>query len=472
MMGKVTRRTLLVGGGVIGVGALGAGGIATRNWMRDREPAALAAQDARGNLLWSNWSGVAHAYPEKRGAPTSEEELLDILTNGSAPVRPVGSGHSFTALVPTDGTLLTLDGMSGIVSHDAAKQQATVRGGTRLVDLGPALAAIGQEMANLPDINKQSIAGAIATGTHGTGRGIPAVHGAVVAMRLATPSGELIDCDAATRPEVFQAARVGLGAFGVVTQVTLQNQALSRVLKRTEVLPTEDVLEAWPALRKQHRNVEFFILPFTGHAVTVTHDVTDRPLKPRGPDTDTDTLMGLKQLRDWFEFAPSLRRKLAAEELAKIPPDEVVDEGWKLLSNERPVRFNEIEYHVPIDAQIPALREILTAIETHRKDAFFPIEARVIAGDDAWLSPFYQRECGSIAVHAYYREDHDFFFSIIEPIFRRHGGRPHWGKLHSLKAKDFASLYPHWKDAGEVRRALDPQGRMLNDYLKGVFLDG
>src|SRR5690606_12834235 len=171
LMGKVTRRALLVGGGVIGAGAIGVGGLAGRNWLRDREPASLAAQDAKGRLLWSNWSGIAHSYPEKRGAPKSEEELLSILTRAPAPVRPVGSGHSFTALVPTDGTLLTLDGMAGLVSHDAAKNQATVRGGTRLADLGPALAAIGQEMINLPDINKQSIAGAIGTATHGTGRG-------------------------------------------------------------------------------------------------------------------------------------------------------------------------------------------------------------------------------------------------------------------------------------------------------------
>ncbi|MCW0199744.1 D-arabinono-1,4-lactone oxidase [Sphingopyxis sp.] len=471
-MGKVTRRALIAGGSVIGIGAIGAGGLAGRNWLRDREPAALATQDAKGHLLWSNWSGIAHSYPEKRGAPKSEEELLSILTRAPAPVRPVGSGHSFTALVPTDGTLVTLDGMAGLVSHDAAKNQATVRGGTRLADLGPALAAVGQEMINLPDINKQSIAGAIGTATHGTGRGIQAVHGSVVAMRIATPSGEVIDCDAATRPEVFNAARVGLGAFGVVTQVTLQNQPLHRILKRTEVRPTGEVLEDWPALRRKHRNVEFYVLPFTGHSAVITNDITDRPVKPRGPDADTETLMGLKQLRDWFEFAPSLRRKLAAEELAKVPPEEMVDEGWKLLSNERPVRFNECEYHLPIEAQIPALRDVIAAIEEHRKDVFFPIEVRVIAPDDAWLSPFYQRESGSIAVHAYYREDHDFFFTIVEPIFRRHGGRPHWGKLHSLKARDLAALYPRWKDAGEVRRALDPEGRMLNDYLKGIFLDG
>ena len=471
-MNKVTRRALLAGGAAIGAGAIGAGGLAGRNWLRDREPPVLPFEDANGRLLWTNWSGIAHSYPERRAAPRSEEELLDILTKAPWPIRPVGSGHSFTAIVPTGGTLLTLDGMTGLVGHDAATHRATVRAGTRLVDLGPALAALGQEMGNLPDINKQSLAGAMSTGTHGTGRGLPAVHGSVVAMRLATPAGEIIDCDATNRPEIFNAARVGVGAFGVITQVTLQNQPLTRILKRIEVRPTSEVIEDWPALRRRHRNVEFFTFPFTSYSLVVTHDVTDRPVKPRGPDTDTEVMMGLKTLRDWFEFAPSLRRRYADAELAKVPPEDVVDEGWKLLSNERPVRFNEIEYHLPIETQMQALREVIAAIETHRRDVFFPLEARVIAPDDAWLSPFYQRESGSIAVHSYYREEHDFFFSLIEPIFRRHGGRPHWGKLHSLKARDFAQMYPHWKEANEVRRALDPEGRMLNDHLKGIFLAG
>ncbi|MBS0474780.1 MAG: FAD-binding protein [Proteobacteria bacterium] len=471
-MSKLSRRAVVVGGTALGAGAIAAGGLATRNVLRNREPPAIAAQDGQGHLLWSNWSGSAHSYPAARAAPQSEEELLSILTRSPAPVRAVGSGHSFTSLVPTEGTLLTLDRMAGVVSHDPVTNRATVRAGTRLVDLGPALAAIGQEMINLPDINKQSVAGAIATGTHGTGRGIQAIHGSVVAMRIATPGGEVIDCDAGNRPEVYNAARVGLGAFGVVTQVTLQNQPLHRVAKRVEVRPTGEVTEAWPELRAQHRNVEFYVLPFTGYSAVITTDVTDKPVKPRGPDADVDTLMGLKKLRDWFEFAPGLRRKLAGEEMAKIPPEEMVDEGWKLLSNERPVRFNETEYHLPIENQVAALREVIAAIETHRKDVFFPIEVRVIAADDAWLSPFYGRESGSIAVHAYYKEDYQFFFTLIEPIFRRHGGRPHWGKLNTLKARDFAQIYPRWKEAGEVRRALDPQGRLLNPYLKGIFLDG
>lgn len=465
-----SRRTVLtVGAGVAIAAAAGATGY--RAW-RDREPASPPAVDAHGRLLWRNWSGIEHAYPAARAAPDSEAALVDVMKSGVTPIRPVGAGHSFTALAPTDGTLLTLDRMSGLVSHDAKTMQATVRAGTRLGDLGPALAAVGQEMANLPDINKQSLGGALGTGTHGTGRTLKAIHAGVVSMRLVTPRGDVVECSAAKNADIFNAARVNLGAFGAVSEVTLQNGQLQRILKRTEARKMEEAIEDWPTLQGKHRNVEFYVVPFTGLAVVITCDPTDRPVMPRGPDTDVSGLMELKSLRDLTGFVPALRRAMAQAAFRNTPPAEAVDEGWKLLSNERPVRFNEMEFHLPLEEQMAALREVVAAIEAHRPEVFFPIEVRVIDADDAWLSPFYGRLSGSIAVHAYYKDDHKFLLEIVEPILRRHGGRPHWGKLHSLGAKDFAGLYPRWKDANDVRAGLDPEGRMLNPFLRKIFVDG
>lgn len=462
-----SRRRVLIGGAAT-VGVAAAGAVGWRAW-RDREPPSPPATDGKDHLLWRNWSGIQSSYPETRAAPADEGELTQLLKTAQGPIRPVGAGHSFTALVPTAGTLLTLDRMSGLVSHDADKLQATVRAGTRLGELGAELAGIGQEMPNLPDINKQSLAGALSTATHGTGHGLKAIHGEVLSFRLATPSGEVLDCSPTSHPEVYNAARVGLGGFGVLTQATLQNRPLTRVLKRVEARPFEEMCAAWPKLVEQHRNAEFYTIPFTGMTALITADPTDRPVKPRGPDTDTQTLLDLKRLRDLVGLLPPVRKAIAHTLISQIPPEEMVDESWKLLSNERPVRFNEMEFHLPFDAQIPALKEVVAAIETHRNDVFFPIEARIIEPDDAWLSPFYGRRTGSIAVHAYYKDDYAFLFELIEPILRRHDGRPHWGKLNSLKAADFAALYPRWNDAMEVRRALDPQGRMLNPYLKKVF---
>lgn len=464
----VSRRAVLLGSAAAGVA--GVGGLAAQRAWRDREPPTPPMQDEKGRLVWSNWSGKQFSYPAERAAPDSEEKLVELLARAPGPIRPVGAGHSFTRLVPTDGTILTLDGLAGLVAHDAAKLQATVKAGTRLGDLGPALAAVGQEMPNLPDINKQSLAGALSTATHGTGRAYQALHGSVIGLRIVAPKGGVIDCDAVHNADVFNAARVGLGAFGVVSQVTLQNWKLVRVKKRVEARRVEDVMADWPKLVDAHRNVEFFALPFTGMAAVITVDETTEPVKPRGADTDTDVLMDLKRLRDWTGFSSGLRRWVAQTILAAgVEPEEAIDEGWKLLSNERPVRFNEMEYHVPFDAHMPALREVLTTIERHRSDVFFPIEARVIAPDDAWLSPFHDRLSGSIAVHAYYKDDHEFFFELVEPILRRYEGRPHWGKMHSLKAADFAELYPRWKDACAVRATLDPEGRMLNEHLREVF---
>ncbi len=462
-----TRRKVLLGG--VGALALGAGGLAGRRWSLSREPEAPPAIDAQGRVLWSNWAGNATAYPAARAAPASEAELAALLPTAAAPVRPVGSGHSFTALVPTKGTLLSLDRLAGLVSHDAAARTATIRAGTKLSALGPLLAGIGQEMPNLPDINKQTLAGAMATGTHGTGKGFKALHGEVTAMRLVLPSGEVAECSRNQRPELFHAARVSLGAFGVLSQATLQNRPLERVRKVVTLVDTEQLLRDWPGLASQHRNAEFLVLPFTGKSALITHDATTEPVRPRPPDQDVDTLMDLKRLRDLFEFTPALRRRAAQAAMADIPPEVAIGEGWKLLSNERPVRFKEMEYHLPIAEQVGALREVIARIERDAPGVFFPIEARIIAPDDAWLSPFYGRESGSIAVHAWYKEDHDWMFQLIEPVLREAGGRPHWGKLHSLSAAELTALYPMFAEAQALRRTVDPAGRMLNPFVQRIF---
>ena len=324
-------------------------------------------------------------------------------------------------------------------------------------------------MPNLPDINKQTLAGAMATGTHGTGKGLTAIHGAASTLRLVLPDGSVAECSRDQRPELFHAARVSLGAFGVLSEVTLQNRPLERVKKVVTLVETEQMLADWPALAERHRNAEFLVLPFTGKSALITHDATTEPVRPRGADQDSDTLMDLKRLRDLFEFTPDLRRRAARAAMADIPPEVAIDEGWKLLSNERPVRFKEMEYHLPIAEQVGALREVIARIERDARGVFFPIEARIIAPDDAWLSPFYQRESGSIAVHAWYREDHDWMFALIEPVLREAGGRPHWGKLHSLGQRELRQLYPMFAEADKVRRMVDPQGRMMNPFLRRIF---
>jgi len=467
---SVNRRNVLIGSGIGAAAVAGLGGYGYLRATGDKpEPPAPPATNAKGDLVWRNWSGIQHSYPELRVAPKSEDELANIVNAARSPLRAVGAGHSFMPLVPTDGTLMTLDNLAGVTDVDATGI-ATVWAGTRLGDLGPALAAKGRAMANLPDINKQSLGGALGTATHGTGKHLRAIHGDVVGLRLATARNHIMTCDANTNADLFNAARVSMGSLGIITQVKLRTIPNKRLHRRVWLENFQQTLANAETRWKQHRNYEFYAIPFTGLAANITHDETDEPARPRGPDTDTGFLEMLKAVRNLFGNSTGMRESTARFLLETFgTPEEAVDEGWKLLSTERPVRFNEMEFHMPADAQLSALQEVVATIEKHRPDVFFPIETRRIATDDAWLSPFQGGEHGSVAVHAYYKDDYDFFFTLIEPIFRRHGGRPHWGKLNNLKTKDFASLYPRWNDFVALRREMDPDGRLMNSYLRGIM---
>lgn len=463
----ISRRGALIAGGT-GVAVVAGGGAAYKVATGDKpEPPSPPSVNADGKLLWRNWSGIQNAYPAARLAPKDEGELALALKTAQGPIRPVGSGHSFTALAPTTGTLISLDAMAGIVGWEG--DAAIVRTGTRLGALGPMLAENGRALPNLPDINKQSLGGALGTATHGTGAKIPALHGDVTGLRLVTPSGQVIDADATNNPEIFQAARVSLGSLGVISQVRIKTSANRRLRRRVWLEPFEEALANAEARWAQHRNFEFYAVPFTGLAANISHDETDDPALPRGPDQDTEFLEALKGLRNLLGFATPVRKAAAKALLSTAKPETAVDEGWKLLSTERPVRFNEMEFHLPVENQLKALEEVVRTIEKERPDVFFPIETRRIAADDAWLSPFEGGPRGSVAVHAYYRDDFSFLYSLVEPIFRRYEGRPHWGKLHTLRGQQLAALYPRWKDFLDVRQELDPEGRMLNPYLRGLF---
>jgi len=424
---------------------------------------------AKRVIPWKNWSGGQSCTPSVRVAPANEAELAGIVRASATPIRAVGAGHSFSGLVPTEGTLLSLDRMSGIVSADEAAGRATFKAGTRLGATGALLAENGLALDNMPDINKQTIAGAISTATHGTGADIGSLSTFVTGMRLMTASGEALDLDAERTSDLFQAARVSLGALGIVTETTLAARPLYKLKKRTWVAPVEEMLEAAPELWAKHRNFEFYYVPYSGMTIGIVNDLTDEPETPEPVNEDDDGLRQLQQLQDWLGWSPSARRWVIQTILGGMEPETRVDYSHKTLSSERNVRFNEMEYHLPREAGPQALREIIAAIEDNNVEVFFPIEFRTTAPDDIWLSPFYGRESCSIAVHRFHEEDYTPYFSLIEPIFRKHDGRPHWGKLNTLKAEDFAGLYPKWRDFLEVRAELDPEGRFLNPYLKGVF---
>lgn len=428
---------------------------------------ALAAEKRR--LPWRNWSGSQQCLPAARKAPASIAELQQLVANSTGVLRPVGAGHSFTPLVPTDGTLVSLSRLGGISDVDAKTLQATIGGGTRLGDIGQPLQDAGQALVNMPDIDEQTLAGSLATATHGTGAGLGSMSTLVTGMQLMTAKGELIECDAQRTPELFQAARVSLGTLGIVTQVRMQNVAPYRLRRTTKWFELEEMLEVVDGMADQHRNFEFFYVPFSGMGFTDAHDITEEAIASTENIDTNEATMELKMLRDWLEWSPTLRRLILGGYTSTIEDEVTIGSSWKNYANERNVRFNEMEYHLPRENGLQALREIITALETQHHEVFFPLEVRYVKGDDIWLSPFYQQDSMSIALHRYFEEDYTPYFNTVEPILRKHGGRPHWGKLNTLGRKDFQSLYPRWQEFAEVRREMDPEGRFMNKYLQGLF---
>lgn len=435
-----------------------------------RPPEAAVGPDGKRRLPWQNWSGYQYGLPATRMAPASEGELAEILRTAPQPVRPVGAGHSFAPLVPTDGTLVSLRQFEGLKSHDADQLTATLGAGTRLGQVGGLLDGVGQALRNMPDIDQQSIAGAIGTGTHGTGAALGAMHSDVTALRLVTPRGDVLDCSRERHAEIFDAARVSLGSLGVITEVTLQNVPTHRLRRRVWLEPIDTLIERFDELAAAHHSFEFYYIPFSSRGVAIAIDPTDAPAQPRGAEQDNDAVLQMKKLRDLAGWWPGLRRRLLDLATADFEPEEAVDVWYRIFPSNREVRFNEMEYHLPREALLPALKRVRARIESQHHEEFFPIEVRVVRGDDAWLSPFYDHaSSGSIAVHRYHREDPLPYFADIEPIYQDYEGRPHWGKMHTLAAATFARRYPRWKDFLAVRAELDPEGRMLNAHLRRVF---
>jgi FAD-linked oxidoreductase len=428
-------------------------------------PAAGAAR----RLPWRNWSGSQQCLPAARIAPASVAELQELIASGKGVVRAVGAGHSFSALVPTDGTIVSLSRLSGVLSHDSEALQATLWAGSRLGDIGAPLEQAGQALINMPDIDEQTLAGSLATATHGTGTGIGCMSTFIEGLQLVDARGELVDCDRQRNAQLFDAARVSLGSLGIITQVRLQNVAPYRLRRKTVWREFEEMLAIAESEADKHRNFEFYYVPFSGMGFTDTHDITTEAVSSTEKLDGNEGARDLQLARDWLENMPRLRQLVLGTYMKTLGDEVTVENSWKNYASERNVRFNEMEYHLPRENGLQALREVRTALETRHPEVFFPIEVRFVRGDDIWLSPFYQRDCCSIAVHRYFDEDYTPYFRTIEPIFRKYHGRPHWGKLNSLQQQDFRSLYPRWDDFAEVRREMDPQGRFLNPYLASLF---
>ena len=404
---------------------------------------------------WSNWSGSVRCEPRRLAQPADEAALCRLVREAAAAgwgVRVAGTGHSFTPLVATDGLLISLDNWTGIVAADEASRRVTVRAGTTLHDLGEALFTLHLAMENLGDVDVQTVAGALSTGTHGTGRTLGNLSTHVTGLRLVTPAGEPVDIPEEHDPELLAAARVSLGLLGILSTVTLRVMPAyclqERVWREPNVVCLERLLERITG----NTRFEFFWFPASDEAECKTLNPTDLP-----PDDDSAEL--------------ALGTPPASTPGAPREPVERSRVGWSahVIPSVRARKFNEMEYAVPVDAGPDCFRQVRARMLERHPDVLWPVEYRTLAADDAWLSPAYGRETITISIHQDARLPYQPFFADIEAIFRDHGGRPHWGKVHSCTARDLRALYPHWDEFLAVRARLDPDGCFLNSYLRDLL---
>lgn len=422
-----------------------------------------------GKDLWRNWSGSVRANPQAIARPATLEELKETICNTPGPVRIAGSGHSFTPLAASAGTIIDMREFSGFISHDAATLQATFGAATKLGLLTPALRRAGQGLPNMGDIDKQSFAGALGTATHGTGLSLGAFHTQVERMSLVDGRGTLRTIDRLQQPDLLHATGVTLGLFGALTEVTIQNVPTYNLRRRRRIVPLEQILFEFDGFMRGHRSAEFFFVPFSGQVMLSTCDLTTDAPTERPTEDDEAALTILKRLRTTLGWAPWVRRKLIGSALRDIPPEDFVQEWQNVYTSERITRFNEMEYHLPFEAGAAALRDVITLSESRFPEVYFPFEVRSVAADDFWLSPFYRRPTCSIAIHHDATEDPTAFMREAEAIFRRYDGRPHWGKMHNLTHREISGLYPRFDDAMAVRREFDPKNRFITPYMASLF---
>ncbi|MFG2621481.1 D-arabinono-1,4-lactone oxidase [Streptomyces sp. NPDC048507] len=435
-----------------------------------------AAQKHR-QTAWRNWAGNVSATPARVVTPTSVGELQEAVRRAAAEglrVKAVGTGHSFTAAAATDGVLVRPQALAGILSVDRAAGTVTVAAGTVLKDLNLALAAQGLSLTNMGDIMEQTVSGATSTGTHGTGRDSASLAAQIRALELVTADGRVLACSEKENPEVFAAARLGIGALGIVTSLTFAVEPLFFLTAREEPMGFDRVTAEFDQHVAENEHFEFYWFPHTGNCNTKRNNRSQGPAAPPGAVSAwvEDELLS----NGVFQAVNSLGRAVpaAVPAIARVASRALsartyTDIPYKVFTSPRRVRFVEMEYALPRERLVGALRELKAMVERSPLRISFPVEVRTAPADDITLSTASGRDSAYIAVHMYRGTPHQAYFTAAERIFTAHGGRPHWGKVHTRDAEYLAGAYPRFAEFTALRDRLDPDRVFGNDYLRRVL---
>jgi len=428
---------------------------------------------------WRNWGRTVSARPTQWALPETTEHVSALVGQAAKAdlrVKAVGSGHSFTPIAATDGVLLQLDRLSGILAIDPETSQVRVGAGTTLHDLNLSLWSAGLALPNLGDIDEQTLAGAISTGTHGTGAAFNGLASAVIGLQIVLADGTVVDCDAQTEPELFSAARIGLGALGILTEVTLQCVPAYLLLAIEEPGLLPELEGSLDTFMESADHVEFYWFPHTDRLLTkrnarIPLTAAQQPL-PRWRAWLDDEFLSNKVFGalNWVASkAPAIVPTLNSVSSRALSRRTYTAPSYAVFASSRKVRFKEMEIAFPRTNLPQVLAELVSMVRRSGLRLPFPVEVRCAQADDVWLSTAYQQQTAYLAIHQYYRMPHEAYFDAFEEIAGHFGGRPHWGKMHGLSAPELRQRVPRLDDFIAVRDRFDPQRRFSNDYLDRIL---
>jgi L-gulonolactone oxidase len=426
--------------------------------------------------MWRNWAGDQHCAPSVSVRATRRQDVVDAVRRAAREgrtIRAVGAGHSFSDIALTNGHQLSLEGMDRVLDADPTSGRVRVEGGITIQGLNRRLADLGLAMANLGDVDRQSLAGAIATATHGTGSRLSNISSQVEALELVTGDGGVVEVDASD-PDALRAARVGLGALGIVTAVTLRCVPAFTLAGVDAPAPLEDVLATLDERVQANDHFEFYFFPYAERALTRTNNRVDSPPSPRSRARAwvDDVLLANHAFHAFCLVGRLFPSRIPAINRAVtrlIGTTRRVDRSHEIFASPRLVRFTEMEYAVPRARVTEAVRGVREAIERHRFAVPFPVEVRFVAPDDAFLSTAQGRETAYVAVHMFRGMEWEPYFRAVEEVMDGLEGRPHWGKRHFQTAETLRPRYPEWERFQAVRARLDPDGRFANAYVDRVL---
>jgi L-gulonolactone oxidase len=433
--------------------------------------------EGRAGRGWRNWAGDQACTPSESLCPRDRDELAAVVASAGEAgcvVSVAGSGHSFTEAALTEGTMLDLGALSGVIEADRASGLVKVGGGTILADLNEELSRLGLAMENLGDIDRQTIAGAISTGTHGTGAKLRNISAQVEGMELVLGDGSVRELSGERDGGLLRAARVGIGALGAISAVTLRCVPAFVLHRVDSPCQREEVLDSFQQRADENDHFEIFTFPYADSALVLERNRVEDAPRPRGRGA---AYLNDIVLENWALEAISTTGKAfprAIPTLSRFAArlasgSSATDRSDRIFANERRVRFTEMEYGVPREHGPEAARRVIEWVRSNRYPVFFPIEMRVTAGDDALLSPSHERDTAYIAVHQYRGMKWRPYFEAVESIMDEYGGRPHWGKRHFQTAATLAGRYPRWSEFQAARDELDPGRVFTNEYADRVL---